>query len=165
MPTFPRTGVEAALAALYRVGLTPERVQKIDKIEAADLHLQPISDTLQVTADGQEYTVVDTSQLAIVNNLPHGIAGWIDVSDFVSKVTDPNASITVKWIIDGRVVYQDTFYLSDFTEEPYIYFLERRAIRYHKITITLNNSGASDTNPINFEFAFDIRAGLLPIPP
>lgn len=165
MPTFPLVGLEGALAALYQVGLTPERVKKIDKIEAADLHIQPITGQLQVTADGQEVTVVDTSQLAIVNNLPHGLAGWLDVSDFISKVTNADATITVKWIIDGVVVYQHTFQLADFTEEPYIYFLERRAVRYHKITITLQNSGASDTNPISFNYAFDIRAGLLPIPP
>ena len=61
-------------------------------------------------------------------------------------------------------MYSETFTLADFQEEPYIYFLERRGIRYHKITITLSNSGASDTNPINFDYAFDIRSGLMPIP-
>ena len=168
MPEFPPVGREGAKKALIELGYTKERAQKIDTIEqyskASMVTVGPLTNTLQVTADDKEFVVVDTSQLAIVNQKPHGLFGWIDVSDFVAKAPD-SATVRVIWIIDGKVKYDVTFSKSDFAEEPYIYLLERRGISYHIIKLITSGSGASETNPINFPYGFTLTAGLFPIPP
>lgn len=168
MPEFPPVGYEGAKEALISLGYTKERAQKIDTIEqyskAAYVHVGPISGQIQVTADDTQYTVIDTSQLAIVNARPHGLFGWIDVSEFVNKA--PNgATFRLIWIIDGKVKYDVTFTKEDFAEEPYIYLLERRGISYHKIIIVTSGTGASSENPFTYPYGFTITAGLFPIPP
>ena len=168
MPEYPPTGREGVREAMIELGYTSERAKKIDDIEkfskASLTHVGPLSGDVSIKSDDTEYVLIDTSQLAIVNDKPHGIYGWIDVSDFVSKAPD-NATLRLIWIIDGKVKYDVTFSKSDFSEEQYIYLLERHGLRNHIIKVILSGSGASDTNPIVLVYGFTLVAGLFPIPP
>lgn len=170
MPDFPLSGVKAVKTGLEELGYTADRAQKIDNIqqfvEAGVVHVGPIEGTLQITADGQDFTLIDTRNIAKVNNVPHGLFGWLDASEFQALgATNPNAQMIVKWFVDGKLYVQSTFYPADFDVEQILYFLERRAIKYHLILIQLQGSGANAQSPINLPYSLTLAAGLLPLPP
>ena len=156
MPEFPPTQLPPTVENAI---LETNRLAK-----ATPVHVSPLSGTVQVTADGTEVTVVDTSQVEIVNEKPHTLSGWLDATNFAALAqTAPNATLEVRWYVDGKLYRRAVFYPTDFTDENILLFLERAAIRYHKITIITNGTGASDTNPLSFDYGFEIRAAFQPI--
>ena len=164
-PTVRTIGKRIVKEALEEEGYTPDRAKKIDKIDSVKQVVGPISGTVQVTADQQAYTVIDTSQVAKVANLPHELVGSIDLGDFVSKAPD-SAYVVIEWIVDGLTYIKETFYKSDLVDEPLVLIPGgRRALKSHVIKITFYGSGASSSNPINVNYGFTLDVGFLPITP
>ena len=155
MPEFPPTELPRETAKAIQETYTIAK--------STILQFAPVTQTVQVTADDQEVTVIDTSQMAMINNKPHTLSGWIDMSNFAALAqTAPNAEVEVRWYVDGKLYRRGVFTPDDFSTEPLLLFLERMAVRYHKVTIITRNTGASDTNPLNFDYSFEIKAALQP---
>lgn len=147
--------------------LPPDVTQQIEETnriaKASIIHLAPVAQSVQITADGQEVTVIDTSQFEIINDKPHTLMGWIDMTNFAALASsNPNATIEVRWYIDGKLYRIGTFTPDNFQDESLLLFLERAAVRYHKITVITQNTGASTNNPLTLDYSFEIRAAFQP---
>lgn len=155
MPEFPPTELPPNISSAI---LETNRIAK-----ASIIHLAPVAQSVQITADGQEVTVIDTSQFEIINDKPHTLMGWIDMSNFAALASsNPDATIEVRWYIDGKLYRVGIFSPSDFQNEPLLLFLERAATRYHKVTVITQNTGASSQNPLTLDYSFEIRAAFQP---
>ena len=155
MPEFPPTQLPASVE---------QQISETNRIaKASIIHLAPIAQSVNITADGQEITVIDTSQIEIVNNKPHTLMGWIDMSNFAALAqSNPDATIEVRWYVDGKLYRVGTYSPSDFQDEPLLLFLERAATKFHKVTVIAQNTGASDQNPLTLDYSFEIRAAFQP---
>lgn len=166
-PTFVDVGKKVVKEALEEQGVTVERMQKIDEIDKSTKAIPqivgPFSDVLSITADDTEFVVIDTSQIEKVANLPHGLTGWLDMSNFA--VLGPEASIEVIWIIDNIKYRHVTYTPADFEKEPVLFFLTRRAYLFHKIILITHNTGVTPDKPLQIPYYFTLDTGFLPIPP
>ena len=155
MPEFPPSQLPSEVA---------QQIAETNRIaKASIIHLAPIAQSVNITADGVEVTVIDTSQFEIINGKPHTLMGWIDMANFAALAQSrPDATIEVRWYVDGKLYRRGVYTPSDFQDEHLLLFLERAATRYHKVTVVAQNTGASDQSPLTLDYSFEIRAAFQP---